>query len=1382
MKLSKTGKNGWHHRNGVKVNNSKQEGFVYSIPHNDGESTDKFVEDRKKDFKRLYKVFPSVEKARNISEEIAAVIDKTIRNKRTEIWTGKNDYSEMACRFRNLLQRESMFRQPVEVKTAEYMVYGLLRSSLRSEKTEKDLIDFLCHVNDKSSSAGAIFMQELTRDYMGEKINYKSIINQNLVIQPVKTESLKDNIDQEDVLLTVSERKNPEDSAKNYKSIENKALRSFLLEYASLDDNKRKDLRKKLRRIVVLYFYGKSEADGLGENFDEWNDHESRRACEEKFIEFDESTKDNFRSKTSKLIRNANITAYRTSKEIIENNHDGLYFANPDYNFLWLRHLSREVERLTSNINADKTYKLNKGYLSEKSWKGIINYLSIKYIAIGKSVFNFASSGVDSDGSDIQIGEVNREFQNGISSFEYERIKAEETLQRESAVKVAFAARHLASATMNLTPEDSDMLLFDKDKMSQNLKDTGRVLADVLQFFGGQSVWKDYIIKETEKYSSEEEFGTDLLYNLKKCVYALRNDSFHFKTLNNKADWDTDLVAGLFEKDCENMVGLDKDKFYDNNLYKFFKQEDLKKVLDKLYDKIHDRASQIPAFNTVFVRNNFSRFLLSKGITRSFASEEQGRQFASAVYYLFKEIYYNDFIQSGNAKTLFLNYVNSIKIEKAINRYGKEETKRECKPAEDFKTYITLCRNMSFSEICQAVMTEYNQQNNQSRKKKSAFDTAKNKDKFRHYVDILHEGIREAFAAYIGLNDQKNYDGIYGFVKSFNSSDVFTVEKDKFIEGYRSERFQNLISKVRQNPELQKWYIVARLLNPKQVNELSGSIRSYKQYIEDVCRRSIAEKCPVRKNDGKEVSKASFDNDVKELMSIDYMGVVAILEICIRLNGRFSTVCDDYFKDGADGYAEYLEQYLDYQDEKTKDAGVSPSTMLSMFSEEVSADNTDKNQGIIYHDGTNPIMNRNILLSKLYGGANSVIHSVKKVDNRLIADFIKSGKLIQEYNKRGYCINEEEQKNLKRYQALKNRVEFRDIVEYGEILDELQGQLINWSYLRERDLMYFQLGFHYTSLHNSERKFEGYRYITKEDGSVIENAVLHQILSLYINGIPFYYSYADVEGRDRFICCALKKKEPVDGTSNKFEDTGTKMRYVGYYCKEGDNYLGEGIYLAGLELFENIAEHDNIIKLRNYIDHFHYYIEDDRSMLDVYSEVFDRYFSYDIKYQKNVVNMLYNVLLSHFAKAGFEFGEGIKQIGSSKKNEMPLTKKMARILLKSLESDDFTYKIGNTSEAKNQETVVLPARDDLFLDALGKVLNWDGSITDENALQKTEIITGRSGNYLKKSRNSDKKNDGNKRSDIKKSFNKDKNIPEKKEALTSTPFANLFNNLHMDFD
>ncbi len=119
MKLSKTGKNGWHHRNGVKVNNSKQEGFVYSIPHNDGESTDKFVEDRKKDFKRLYKVFPSVEKARNISEEIAAVIDKTIRNKRTEIWTGKNDYSEMACRFRNLLQRESMFRQPVEVKTAE---------------------------------------------------------------------------------------------------------------------------------------------------------------------------------------------------------------------------------------------------------------------------------------------------------------------------------------------------------------------------------------------------------------------------------------------------------------------------------------------------------------------------------------------------------------------------------------------------------------------------------------------------------------------------------------------------------------------------------------------------------------------------------------------------------------------------------------------------------------------------------------------------------------------------------------------------------------------------------------------------------------------------------------------------------------------------------------------------------------------------------------------------------------------------------------------------------------------------------------------------------------------------------------------------------------
>lgn len=71
---------------------------------------------------------------------------------------------------------------------------------------------------------------------------------------------------------------------------------------------------------------------------------------------------------------------------------------------------------------------------------------------------------------------------------------------------------------------------------------------------------------------------------------------------------------------------------------------------------------------------------------------------------------------------------------------------------------------------------------------------------------------------------------------------------------------------------------------------------------------------------------------------------------------------------------------------------------------------------------------------------------------------------------KGKDITAEEQKAVLKYQKLKNRVELRDIVEYGEIINELLGQLINWSFMRERDLLYFQLGFHYNCLRNNSEK------------------------------------------------------------------------------------------------------------------------------------------------------------------------------------------------------------------------------------------------------------------------------------------------------------------------
>lgn len=86
------------------------------------------------------------------------------------------------------------------------------------------------------------------------------------------------------------------------------------------------------------------------------------------------------------------------------------------------------------------------------------------------------------------------------------------------------------------------------------------------------------------------------------------------------------------------------------------------------------------------------------------------------------------------------------------------------------------------------------------------------------------------------------------------------------------------------------------------------------------------------------------------------------------------------------------------------------------------------------------------------------------------------------------------------------------------------------------------------------------------------------------------------------------KKVYIDKPNNNVS-IGTK---VPYFCRcYGEE--GISIYFAGLKLFENISEHDECVKLRGYIEHFEYFAKSDRSMLDIYSEVFDRFFSYDNK-------------------------------------------------------------------------------------------------------------------------------------------------------------------------
>lgn len=98
-------------------------------------------------------------------------------------------------------------------------------------------------------------------------------------------------------------------------------------------------------------------------------------------------------------------------------------------------------------------YRYEIGFLSKHIWKEWTQYISGKYIEMGKGVYHFAIPDLSGnlEGEPISICEVKPEYRNGVSGFDYERIRAEESLEREMEKYVLFAVNNFARA---VTPEE----------------------------------------------------------------------------------------------------------------------------------------------------------------------------------------------------------------------------------------------------------------------------------------------------------------------------------------------------------------------------------------------------------------------------------------------------------------------------------------------------------------------------------------------------------------------------------------------------------------------------------------------------------------------------------------------------------------------------------------------------------------------------------------------------------------------------------------------------------------------------------------------------------------------------------------------------------------
>ncbi len=1303
MKISKES----HRKTGVGVSEQTGTiGLLYKNPLDKHEKIEDVVKQRANSTKRLYNLFGTGETSKDISKnakEVAKVVNRAIGSLKFNMKNNQRECIDKELKSQQVISAiEKSKKYDFKENDVDEALDRLLKKSFRQAKSKNALRKLLMStlVDNKALSTDDIatiqndFVKKLVADYNKSNIKNnipKALRNQNMVVQPDSSGILS-------LSQTRTDGKN--NKTKDIKISEKDAFRQFLSDYAVLDDEVRHQLRLKLRRLVDLYFYG--EDTFIKDDFDEWKVHEDNKSNTEPFVTkvtVKKNTKDNKEFEilnvdaTADVIRSENISRYRQALDYVNSNKQ-FFFTDEMLNKFWIHHIESEVERIYKRINA-KTgdYKFQRGYLSEKVWKGIINYLSIKYIAEGKAVYNYAMTALSLDNDSKEFGKLDERVSKGISSFEYERIKAEETLQRECAVYVAFAANHLANATVVLDDVNTDFLLLKNKELDAKAIEKGEkslaecakakpdTLRNILQFFGGQSSWKDFDFTGCDEIQ--------LLDDLKEMIYSLRNSSFHFKT-ENIADnvKNKDLINAMFAFECVKAGTVQKNKMYSNNVSVFYSETDIEKLLGSLYSRINERASQVPSFNTVFVRKNFPEYLKNQKLTPAFTQDDI-LKWQSAVYYLYKEIYYNGFLQDKTAFDLLTKYVRSLDENCA--------DKQQASANKDFKVAFELySKSGSLSETCQMIMTEYNNQNKGNRVGISARTQKADRLIFQHYKMILFAGLQSAFTEYI-----KAHSDIYGFIfKPAVKENIPEVES--FLPNYRTNQYNELVNLFKEEIELQKWYITGRLLNSKQVNQLIGSFRSYKQYVYDVVRRA--------KENGNQLINAEI--------SVDADNIIKVLDVCTKLNGVTSNCLEDYFAD-SDEYAKYIGRFIDFGLKKGEE--LANEKLASFCQRELG----DRKVGT-YHDGINPILNRNVIQCKLYGASDIISKAgILPVDYEIIKKYIGMTKDINGYQESGVCVTKDDQQKLKKYQELKNMVELRNIVEYSEIINELQGQLINWGYLRERDLMYFQLGFHYLCLKNSSDKPEGY----DKAGEMI-GTILYQIVAMYTNGL----SMVDAKGKS--------KRNAKASAGKKLES------FFSYSAEMTDNKYG--LYLAGLELFENVSEHDQCVKLRNDIEHFHYYAVQDRSMLDMYSEVFDRFFTYDMKYAKNVPNMLYNILLQHLVVPNFQFGTGKKQVGDKNKQ----TKSRATILLaekNGLASEKFTYKLDG-----GKSTVMLSAKSNDFLSDVAAILYYPDSapkmvvrdtvVEDEKASKKCK---GK-GNYKENNKHKNNGKDENKKGDNKK--------------------------------
>lgn len=895
----------------------------------------------------------------------------------------------------------------------------------------------------------------------------------------------------------------------------------------------------------------------------------------------------------------------------------------------WIHYIKEFVEK--NYVDSGRTLSEKNCYASSmmlNCWKEIIRYLCGKYIDIGKAVFHFTNlTAMPKPKDKIIYGQLEEQYKKGISSFDYEAIKAEETLQRDIVQSVVAAAFAFSKSVIDETKMEEcqetnkeDILFLSENVLGSLLKENTIKL--ILRFYGGESSVAQ------KEYFDQQEIVQEMISHLK----SIRNENFHYLD-GAKKDNPHKYASILWKNDEMAYQKLTKQRYYANNVGLFYRAEEIQELVQELYSQKNITEAQIPAFRTVLKRKDLPGYMEELGILFPDNTQEKSKgDFEGTLYFLMKEIYYRDFIVKDKAAAYFFKAVDQNKEQ------SKKEDKHTERAAENFHRYVKSLekkynkKEISFGTVCQYIMMEYNQQNT----------TKQETEIYKHFKMLISLCIRKAFGNYI----KETYRFLFHPIYSKQQGEPEYLDTLELESGVKEKNYE--------------WFTLAHFLHPVQLNHLVGDLKSYIQYREDILRRIVFAEQRVYADQQKEVQQKV--KTAKEILEV--------LEFVREVSGRVSNEYTDYYENEEE-YAEFLYQYIDFR----KREGKSAFESLKYFCQNILDSGTVVD---LYADTENPKVLRNIELTRMYAGSNVKIPEYEKITEDEIKMYYQEKNSVALILSRGLCRNEKEQKKVIEFNWKKKRLTLNEITDVFSLVNDLLGKMISFSYLRERDQMYLLLGFYYMAL-CAENKSENHLGWKGETLDKLESSdskfdiggglVLYQIVSAFNFGSKLLYISED--GRWKMAGGA----------------------FPGKYGRFENDYNHRTSLSKVIRLFENESYEREIIYWRDYVDHMKYYVNQNQSIMEIYSAFYSKVLGYSAKLRKSVVFNLQAALEKHHINP-----ECIWMTSDGKCADIKL--------MKNLESQKFTYKLAKREGEKTERKICMNALNENFLKTIRTSLEY----------------------------------------------------------------------------